>query len=285
VVQEAYQVKYFVTENAGKNDAMCLSLFVSANNFQYAIFTNECKVLIECADIELKQNQSSSNNPLDLIHLLIQNYFLNQKKFEKVNICVLNNKFTLLPEAFAESTDMNALMNFSGGEQFNNKILQHKTKYCYFCYAIPIDWLDYFGKTFPQASIRHAAAVNVSLLFEQFSLSQTQLYLNLHQSQLEISVKTNNQFIFYNVFSFESKEDILYFLLFTMEQLNLNPLVCKLSIAGQLETNDDLIKSIKKYVKSVDFCVLDKSVTIANKTTAIPNHYYFTLLNQHLCAL
>ena len=59
MVQEAYQVKYFVTENAGKNDALCLSLFVSANNFQYAIFTNEYKVLIECADIELKQNQKT----------------------------------------------------------------------------------------------------------------------------------------------------------------------------------------------------------------------------------
>ncbi len=285
MVEEAYQVKYFVTEKVGINEALYLSVFISTNNFQYAIFTNENNVLVECADIELKQNQASVNNPIDIIKLLIQNYFLNQKKFEKVNICVLNNKFTLLPEAFSNTNNLNDLMKFSIGEQINNKILEHKTKYCHFCYLLPIDWLDFFGKTFPHASIRHASAVNVSLLFEQFSLSQTQLYLNIHQSQLEISVKSNNQFVFYNVFSFDTKEDILYFLLFTMEQLNLNPLVCKLSIACELETNNDLIKSIKKYVKSVDFCVLDKSISFANQSAAFPNHYYFTLLNQHLCAL
>ena len=70
-----------------------------------------------------------------------------------------------------------------------------------------------------------------------------------------------------------------------MEQFQLNPLYVRLSLAGQRSLSDDLIKSIKKYIKQVDFCVTDSSVNLNGDLSTLPQHYYFTLLNQHLCEL
>ena len=283
MVEEAYQVKYFNSQSSAATDLLSLSIFVSEHQFQYAIFKNSFKNIIELADIEFKEAHLPNYQAIDLISIIVNNQFLNQKKFEKVNISVLNNQFTLLPEAFAQDLDHSALLSFANGENNASKSLHHKTKYCFFSYQLPNDWLDFFGKTFPQANIYHASAINVSLLFEQFSLINTELFLNIHQNQIEISAKQNRALLFYNVFSYESKEDILYYLLFTMEQLELNPLLCKLSLASQLETNDELINSLKKYVKHLDFCVMDKSISSETIDNKLPNHFYFTLLNQHLC--
>jgi uncharacterized alpha/beta hydrolase family protein len=79
-------------------------------------------------------------------------------------------------------------------------------------------------------------------------------------------------------------------LLFTLEQLNLNPLTVKVVVAGQIETEGNLISSIKKYIKFVNFFSNTTSVfTSANahqsELDKLPPHYYFSVLNQHLCEL
>ncbi len=285
MVKEAYKIKYYFSETLAKNDLLYLSIFVSSNSFQYAIFNNEFKNVVALQDVEFNEDKLPEYDAIEMIALLCNNSLLYQKKFEKVNICILNIQFTLLPESFADATDMNELLNFTNGQSKVGKSLTHKTKQCNFSYKLSNDWIDFFGKTFPNASIRHSGAVQIGLLFEHLSLVNTNLFLSIRTSLIEISVKKNNQLLFYNVFSFESKEDILYYLLSTMEQMELNPLSCKLSIASELETNDELIKIIKKYIKEVEFCVLDKSITFQKTNNQLPNHFYFTLLNQHLCEL
>ena len=70
-----------------------------------------------------------------------------------------------------------------------------------------------------------------------------------------------------------------------MEQFNLNPLYVKLAIAGQRGSSDELIKSIKKYIKQVNYCVTDQTINLSGDLSNLPRHYYFTLLNQHACEL
>jgi hypothetical protein len=77
------------------------------------------------------------------------------------------------------------------------------------------------------------------------------LFLIINDGLIEIAAKSNNNLLFYNVFSFENNEDVLYYLLFMMEQFSLNPLSTRLLIGGQVQTNDSLIISIKKYIKHV----------------------------------
>jgi hypothetical protein len=148
-----------------------------------------------------------------------------------------------------------------------------------------MELITHLEKVFPNSSIRHSGAVNLSLFFSQHSLIQKNLFLNISEGSIEISVKEGNELLFYNVFNFQSDEDVLYYLLFTMEQLQLNPLHVKLAIAAQKDVSDDLIKNIKKYIKQVDLCVSDASVNLKGELASLPKHYYFTLLNQHLCAL
>lgn len=285
MVQEAYTLKYFVKEKEADEGSLYLSLFLSQGTCHYAIFNRHSMQLIEMADIHVHDQFVTEQALVDMLAMLVHNQFLDQKKFDKVDICFLNNRFTLIPEAFTEQNDMKGLLSFSSGVDAGFKTAGHKLPYCDFYYATKPEWLDFFGKTFPNANIRHAGAVSIALMFEQQSLNDKDIYLAIHPVQLEIVVKKGKALQFYNVFSYESKEDILYYLLFCMEQWHLNPLLCKMAVAANTETTDDLIRSIRKYVKQVDFVVCDATVLANSRNYQLGQHYYFTVLNQHLCAL
>jgi hypothetical protein len=133
--------------------------------------------------------------------------------------------------------------------------------------------------------VRHLGAVNISLFFSQHSLKNANLYLNVGDGYIELAAKDRGELLFYNVFTFENNEDILYYVLFMMEQFHLNPLHVRLSVAAQRAATDELIQTLKRYIRQVDFCVRDTSVKLSETLPSFPDHYYFTLLNQHLCEL
>ena len=60
-----------------------------------------------------------------------------------------------------------------------------------------------------------------------------------------------NKLMFYNRFDFNTKEDIIYYLLFTIDQLKLNPEEIPLVITGNISEDDDNYKIIYEYIRNV----------------------------------
>jgi hypothetical protein len=67
-----------------------------------------------------------------------------------------------------------------------------------------------------------------------------------------------------------------------MEQFGLDPEIARVSMAGQIEAGSELHRAITKYIRFTNFAVNDLAVSAE---LGFPDHYYFTLLNQHLCEL
>lgn len=257
-----------------------LSLYIAPYSFLYTVYSNDGLVN---AIGEMKIAGAEGNNA-DMIELLVNNYGLAKTKYQKLNITLLNHQFTIVPEAYAAVSDVKSLLNFNTGMNAV-RALKHNVDEAEFCYTADTDTLAFLERTFPSASIRHSGAVLIHLLFNHYTLKDKDAVVNIGNGVLEIAVKEKNRLSFYNVFNYSSNEDILYFLLFTMEQLALDPLKVKIAIAGQKPADSDLVKAIKKYIRQVHFCVNDPSVKLKGEALSLPGHYYFVLLNQHLCEL
>ena len=111
------------------------------------------------------------------------------------------------------------------------------------------------------------------------------MFLNINYNIIEITIKQKNNLQFYNAFNYQTTEDIIYYLLFTLEQLQLNPLTVKIAIAGQTDSNSELIISLKKYIKHINFTANNTATYFKNELIDTPTHFYFTVLNQILCEL
>lgn len=285
MLKDAYNEKYYYSEKPGAGEALFLSVFISVDTFCYAISTQQFTTVLELCHVDLTQSAFSKDGLQDELSFLVQHYGLNQKRFEKTLISLLNSDFSLVPEAYGKDSDFKTYLEFSTGVAAFKKAPLHRLKEMSFCYGADAEVMNYLERTFVNASIRHSGAVNIQLLFSQHSLSGSTLFLSIHDGSIELSAQKNRSLLFYNVFNYSNNEDILYYLLFSMEQFELDPASVKLSIACERGVSDDLMVSIKKYIRQVSFVVGEPGLTLKGNLQSLPAHYYFTLLNQHTCAL
>ena len=100
---------------------------------------------------------------------------------------------------------------------------------------------------------------------------------------MELCAKNEKGLLFYNIFNPQSDEDVLYYLLFALEQFSLNPQHLKLALAAEVEANSALITSIKKYVRHLQLVAHSPNLILQDDFATMPSHHYFQLLNQFLC--
>src|SRR4051812_37773788 len=111
MASEAFVTRYFFSEPGGLTGPPDLFVFVSAGSFMYAISTDDFTHPVELCHLHFP-DPGGSFDTVDKISLLINNYLLHQKKFEKVKITVLGPEFTMVPEAYAGDEVVKTALSF-----------------------------------------------------------------------------------------------------------------------------------------------------------------------------
>lgn len=250
----------------------------------YAITADGFNKVIELCEVKMNEDNAPRHTIDERVAFFVEDHRLLQKRFAKTNILLLNGDFTLVPDAYASGLELKSVLKFATGAT-QVKMYQHALGGMLFCHNVGQDLGNYLEKHFPNASIRHSGAAAINLLFGQHSLANSDMLLIVNNSVIELLARKGGTLLFYNVYGYETSEDILYYLLFAMEQFQLDPLLVRLSIACQRPVDDELLKSIRKYIKQVSFCLHEPTLELSGELAQLPSHYYFTLLNQHLCEL
>lgn len=95
--------------------------------------------------------------------------------------------------------------------------------------------IDQFGAF----EYKNANSVLVAKLLDASkNIDDKQVFVHFQKNHFEIVVVRNQKLLLYNSFEYKTPEDFLYFLLFTMEQLFLNPETAKVYLLGNIEEND-----------------------------------------------
>ena len=91
------------------------------------------------------------------------------------------------------------------------------------------------------------------------------------------------QLVYSNAFHFRAPEDFLYYVIFVMEQLNLNPEEVPVTLLGDISTKTPHFDLIFKYIRNVDFALRNESAQYSYVFDDVPGHSFYTLLNPVLC--
>ena len=108
--------------------------------------------------------------------------------------------------------------------------------------------IDHFGPF----TYRNANTVLVEKIMDlSRNSSQRVMYVHFSGARFEIVVVDNQKLLLFNSFSHRAKEDFLYYVLFTAEQLNLNPETFPLRLLGNIDGESDYFKIAYRYVRDV----------------------------------
>ena len=222
--------------SAAENSYHKLSIQVSLNGLSFCILDTIANTLSLSHNLTFKREVS----PFDL-HREIRQSFRDEGvldfNFSEVIAIHRNPLFSLVPQPLF---DEDQLPNYL---KYNAKILASdhleydvieglETVNVYVPFANVNNYLyDLFG----EFEFKHSGTVLLETLIKLPSSRQGSIaYLHLAESQMDLAVFSSKKLLFYNSFTTSSPEDVLYFLLFSLEQLDLDPESLKLRLLGEV---------------------------------------------------
>ena len=255
-----------------------LVIQVSLNGLSFACFdtlTNKPTALQKIPIKSFDKNMKIE----DLFTESFKNYPELQAGYDEIIVLHNNNLSTFVPTALFDEEYLGSYL------QFNTKVFE--TDFFTFdpletyemnnVYIPYVNMNNYFIDQFGTFDYKHANTVLVNKLLDlSKNNEERKMFVHLSEGHFEIVVIQNQKLQLFNSFDYKTPEDFIYYILFTAEQLQLNPEHFKLELLGTIQEDDAYFKMAYKYVRNIS--LFDVS-TIYNNYSNAENREHFILLH------
>ncbi len=234
-----------------------LSIQVSLNGLSFCIAdTVSHKVLL--SGNEAFPEELNPQELLKEVKSLLINHRLDTMLFDEVVVIHKNNLFSLVPKPLFEEKELENYL------KFNIKLLatdaiafdeleNHEMVNVYVPYMnINNHIYDLFG----EFTYMHNGTVLIQSLLDHYSNQKDPTcFVHVGIKQMDILVLKQKNLLLYNSFIYETKEDFAYYLLFVLEQLDLNTESAVVRFFGQIEEDDDIFQLCYTYIKDLSIFI------------------------------
>lgn len=193
---------------------------------------------------------------LDRLISIIDTEPLLIQPFEKVLILFQNELSNLVPEALFEQDNASDYLKFSS-KIIKTDFISYDTIAANKSINVFVPYVNinnYLFEIYGEFEYKHASTILLEhILNKEKHAKDSTLFLNVDRFHFEIVVVKHGELILYNSFEYFTKEDFIYYILFTMEQLKLNPETLKVKLMGRIAKDDALYHLLYTYIRYVEF--------------------------------
>jgi hypothetical protein len=230
-----------------------LSLQVSLTGLSFCVFDTLNHTIIAVKEIQFDTIHKATKTEDLFADAFTHNPEL-RDSYDEIVVIHNNNLSTFVPEPLFDE-------NFLGSYlQYNTKVFETDfftfdeiSKYQLNAVYIPyVNINNFFIDQFGAFDYIHANSILVAKLLDASkNIDDQKMIVNFNPTHFEIVVVQNQKLLLFNSFEYQTPEDFLYYLLFTAEQLNLNPENFKLELLGTIKVDDDFYQLAYKYIRNV----------------------------------
>jgi hypothetical protein len=274
-----------------------LSIRISTDGLSYCVLDSNTRKFLHLESFDLSEPGRKPYIPGDkemlnvnkLLHLMEGDLKWLANSFQKIIIVVDQGMSTLIPDALFNENEKANIFDFNiAGGPHPEKDLRHdylKSLNAYAIYHVPTSLSDLIQRFFPTASVfHHSTAIIQSLFLKNVNQENDKLlYVNTGKSRIDILRFKGKKLDYYNSFKYNTADDFMYYLIFVVEQLVLNPESIEVLMMGEVEKHSSLSDLVFKYVRNIRFANRNEDFRYSFVFDQLPGHYYFNLLNASLC--
>lgn len=255
-----------------------LSIQLGISHFSYCLLNTTTLTY----DYAKKYSLSSKEDIATEITEIINNDAIIKADFSSQSVAFVNFPSTLVPNILYKEEEAESLLAFN--TEVNGKILIDNilSQKAHLIYAVPESIVSIVSNFFPKAKQK----AQESILIQQYSLLNTdteKAYLYLNEQKVGITIFKGDKLIFNNTFDYTTKEDLLYYSLFSFEQLKLSPESIDVTVFGTIEKEDEYFNLLYDYIRNVKLGERPHQFTFPTVFSSIAPHKYFGLFTQILC--
>ena len=247
-----------------------LSVEISHQTISYCIIDTQkrrCKLLF-----------SSKYDGNNLVEFINSDKYLTQE-FQTSSVSIVNFPNTLVPKSLYNEKDKKKLfsLNHELDEVILDDNLRNEIKNLY---SIPESLNNTLNNLFPTAKIRSQSSILINN-FLNLHNNKEYLYLYVKDNFVNIILTKNDTLTFQNKFSYQTKEDLLFYTLFCIQELNLSNEEIKIDVFGDISKEEFNI--LYEYIRNIDYGNKLKDIECSSEFYNIKTHCFSILYRQHLC--
>ncbi|EAR01884.1 DUF3822 family protein [Maribacter sp. HTCC2170] len=267
------------TEDNSLENFNKLSIQVSLNGLSFCVLDTIGNIILKSDRLTFPKNL----NPFEIqknLEQLLETHDLKSKEFSEVVIVHSNGLFSFVPKSLFDESELANYLKFNTKILANDHIAYDELdNYDMVNVYVPfVNINNYIFDLFGEFEYKHNGTVLVQALLNNSGTSKEPIcYAHVDGQQMDITIIAQKKLLLYNSFTFTSKEDFIYYLLFTLEQLKLDTENTKLKLFGSIEEGDDVYDLCYQYVK--DISIFIPSVTSYPMAADNEESIDFTVLN------
>lgn len=192
-------------------------------------------------------------------------------------IVVLNSTFyTLVPKSIENLEDLEQILRLnvyvpSGILKYKKEVLKSTLYNVVFTFPVYLE--NAFSELFSNLQLTHSNAVLIDML-NTYTKANSIFHIHLSLNKLDISFWSENTLKFHNTFEISTAEDVVYFTLNVMQELNLNTERTQVYYSGVFELNGEKIELLSNYIKLLSPLERTNKINYSSDVEAMPSHYF-----------
>ena len=253
-----------------------LSIQFSLDGFSFCT-TNSHNEVLEFSSYTFSKTKNSPELVLENLQDIFKKEKSLQYDFETVTVIHQNNLNTLVPNEYFKEDALKSYLKYSIKTIATDLITFDELDFMNSqnVYIPYVNINNFLFQNFGEFEYKHYSSV---LLEKLFSIASNDIccYIHVSKSTFDIVIIKNSNLQFFNIFEYKTKEDFMYYVLFTLEQLELSTEETLVSVLGDIEEDSDLFRLMYTYIRNIDF--LSSKNAVFNNQKEISKHSNFILL-------
>lgn len=230
-----------------------LSIQVSLNGLSFCVADTVSQKLLlsDRVDFAFEKNPMEAK---DELHKLFLKHDIENMQFDEVVTVHRNTLFGLVPKSLFNADNLYEYLKFNTKILANDilaydEVENHDLVIVYVPY---VNINNYIYDLFGEFHYMHNGTVLLqSLMNNQTQNQEITCFVHVSKDQLDITVLNQRKLMLYNSFKYDTKEDFAYYLLFVLEQLELDPKTAIVKLFGDIEEDDATFKLCYNYIQHI----------------------------------
>jgi hypothetical protein len=283
-------VSYDILEsgfNKKLSTAYQLSILIGVDSLVYFAFDTNNNEALLLRSVPYMQVSGTTNFSLtEELKKIFAREDLLTYLFRRVKITLPDIQPVLVParlyNEYEKTTYFNELMSDGNGEGIQNDEVEELA--LQILYPTDTALSSVLKKQFPTAKFyNNATPFLLGCRKTADEERQKNLFIHFTQNSIYIALFEKKNLLFFNTFGYQTAGDVLYYVLLTYNQHNLDTAQQPLNISGQLMANAEIYKTLFRYIGELKFVQFPNFLQFSRKFSDVQQHFFFDLYSLALC--
>jgi len=260
-----------------------LSIQLSLDGFSFCIINKTLNEVTALYTYTFPNNSPTPEKHLDNVIEVFKKEKLLNRRYHTVNITHVNELSTLVPKALFVPEQIKSYIKYSS-KVYKNDYIVHDPLVNHDMMNVYIPFVNinnFLLEKFGAFEYKHFSTVLVENLMNTYKFSERpHMFVNICDEHFEIVIIANSKLLLYNSYKYQTKEDFIYYVLFTAEQLKLDTEKFELIFSGNIDKESEIYKIAYTYVRNISLIEIRSKYSFQSNFTEKIKRSNFTLLNQ-----